>query len=56
MVKDVCMNCHGMEYSYNSIFDDDLVAANFDAPPTLALETFELVRDFEARRTDQGDG
>jgi hypothetical protein len=56
MVKDVCMNCHGMEYSYNSIFDDDLVEANFDAPPTLALETFELVRDFEARRTDQGDG
>jgi hypothetical protein len=32
MVKDVCMNCHGMEYSYNSIFDDDLVEANFDAP------------------------
>jgi len=56
MVKDVCMNCHGMEYSYNSIFDDDLVEANFDAPPTLALETFELVRDFETRRTDQGDG
>jgi hypothetical protein len=55
MVKDVCLNCHGMEYSYNSIFDDDLVEANFDAPPTLALETFDLVRAFEARRTDQGD-
>ena len=56
MVKDVCMNCHGMEYSYNSIFDDDLVEANFDAPPSLALETFDLVRAFEERRTDQGDG
>ncbi|MEM1278511.1 MAG: hypothetical protein AAGG53_00525 [Cyanobacteria bacterium P01_H01_bin.152] len=56
MVKDVCMNCHGMEYSYNSIFDDDLVEANFDAPPTLALETFDLVRAFEERRTSQGDG
>ena len=54
MVKDVCLNCHGAEYSYNSIFDDDLVEANFDAPPTLALETFELARAFEARRTDQG--
>jgi hypothetical protein len=26
------MNCHGVEYSYNSIFDDDLVEANFDQP------------------------
>ncbi|MGF1459216.1 MAG: hypothetical protein ACFBSG_09335 [Leptolyngbyaceae cyanobacterium] len=55
MVKDVCMNCHGMEYSYNSIFDDDLVEANFNAPPTLALKTFDLVRAFEERRTDQGE-
>lgn len=56
MVTEVCTNCHGVEYSYNSIFDDELVEANFDAPPTLALETFELVRAFEERRTDQGDG
>lgn len=56
MVKDVCMNCHGMEYSYNSIFDDDLVEANFDAPPSLSLQTFDLVRAFEDRRTDQGEG
>jgi hypothetical protein len=52
MVQDVCMNCHGVEYSYNSIFDDDLVQANFDAPPHLSLETFELVRALEDRRTD----
>jgi len=56
MVTAVCSNCHGVEYSYNSIFDDDLVEANFDAPPSLTLQTFDLVRDFEARRTDQGDG
>ncbi len=51
MVQDVCMNCHGVEYSYNSIFDDALVEANFDAPPTLSLETFNLMRDLEVRRT-----
>ena len=54
MVKEVCMNCHGVEYSYNSIFDDDLVEANFDKPPTLSLATFDLVRAFEERRADQG--
>ena len=55
MVKDVCMNCHGMEYSYNSIFDDELVEANFDRPPSEVLQTLELVHAFEERRTDQGN-
>lgn len=50
MVGDVCMNCHGLEYSYNSIFDDDLVEANFDRPPTLLLETFDLMEAAEQRR------
>ena len=51
MVAEVCMNCHGVEYSYNSIFDDDLVEANFDRPPTLEHESFELMRAAEQRRT-----
>ncbi|MEO1391095.1 MAG: cytochrome c3 family protein [Cyanobacteria bacterium J06634_6] len=51
MVGEVCMNCHGVEYSYNSIFDDDLVEANFDRPPTLEHESFELMRVAEQRRT-----
>ena len=51
MAADVCMNCHGVEYSYNSIFDDDLVDANFDRPPTLAHETFDLMRAAEKRRS-----
>jgi len=55
MVKDVCMNCHGVEYSYNSIFDDALVEANFDAAPTLAMETFDLVRALEARRAGDSE-
>lgn len=53
MAKEVCMNCHSIEYSYNSIFDDDLVEANFDKSPHLSLDTFELVRILEARRTNQ---
>lgn len=51
MVGEVCMNCHGVEYSYNSIFDDELVEANFDRPPTLEHESFELMRASEQRRT-----
>ena len=53
MVGEVCINCHGVEYSYNSIFDDELVEANFDKPPTLELETFDLMRAAEERRQSQ---
>ncbi len=53
MVQEVCMNCHGVEYSYNSIFDDALVTANFDKAPTAEMQTFELIRALEARRTRQ---
>ena len=53
MVQEVCMNCHGVEYSYNSIFDDALVEANFDKAPSQSLETFDLVRALEKRRAGQ---
>jgi hypothetical protein len=51
MVGEVCLHCHGVEYAYNSIFDPALVEANFDRPPTLSLETFDLVRVLETRRS-----
>ena len=53
MVKEVCMHCHSVEYAYNSIFDDDLVEANFARPPTQKLETFELVRSLEKKRSSK---
>jgi hypothetical protein len=55
MVKEVCMNCHGVEYGYNSIFDDALVEANFDQPPSQSMETFELIRALEDRRGSQSN-
>ena len=51
MVGDVCMNCHGLEWSYNSIFDPELVEANFARPPTIEMESFALMEAAEARRT-----
>ncbi len=51
MVKEACMNCHGMEYAYNSIFDDELVASNFARPPTQELQTLEMIRALETKRS-----
>ncbi|MEM8829781.1 MAG: cytochrome c3 family protein [Cyanobacteria bacterium P01_G01_bin.19] len=55
MVKEVCMNCHGVEHSYDSIFDDELVEANFARPPNQKLPTFQLVRDLEKKRSSKGN-
>jgi len=50
MVSEVCMNCHGMEFSYNSIFDDALVELNFARPPQQDLKTLEMVRVIQDKR------
>ena len=55
MVQEVCMNCHGLEHAYNSIFDDELVEANFARPPDRQLPTFKLVRDLEKKRLSKGN-
>lgn len=52
MVKEVCMSCHGLEFSYNSIFDDELVEANFTRQPTQNLETLKMIRALEKKRLD----
>ncbi|VEP16737.1 Cytochrome c552 [Hyella patelloides LEGE 07179] len=53
MVKEVCLNCHGVEHAYNSIFDDEIVEANFAHPPTQKMQTFELVRALEKKRSSK---
>lgn len=55
MVKEVCLNCHGLEHAYNSIFDDRLVEANFARSPTQKMATFELVRALEKKRASKNE-
>lgn len=51
MVKEVCMNCHGLGFAWNSIFDNALVEANFSHPPTLNSPSLEMVHQLEKRRS-----
>lgn len=51
MASEVCMNCHGMEYSFNSIFDNDLVKSNFARPPNIHLKSFDMIRVFQEKRS-----
>ncbi len=50
MASEVCMNCHGMEYAFNSIFDNELVNSNFSRPPEIHLKSFDMVRVLQEKR------
>lgn len=52
MVKEVCMNCHGMEYSFNNIFDDEVVESNFSYPSRQDLQTLKMIREANVNRID----
>ena len=54
MVRAVCMNCHGVEYSLKALADPELAPANYTTAPTAELKTMEWIRtrmvEIEARR------
>jgi len=50
MASEVCMNCHGMEYAFNSILDNELVKSNFAQPPDMHLKSFDMVRVLQSKR------
>jgi hypothetical protein len=49
MIRDVCMNCHGLEFSIDALADRALIEANFAGRPTVHIESIDMVR----RRNNQ---
>jgi hypothetical protein len=43
-VRSVCLNCHGLGFSFDALSDEKLVARNFQGQPSRAVKTIELVR------------
>jgi formate-dependent nitrite reductase cytochrome c552 subunit len=44
MVRDVCLNCHGLEFSLEALADTKLVQRNFRGQPETQLETLTMVK------------
>ncbi len=44
MARDVCSRCHGLEFSMNSLFEEQLVANNFQGRPSRQLDTLKMIR------------
>ncbi|WP_444997586.1 ammonia-forming cytochrome c nitrite reductase subunit c552 [Aliikangiella sp. IMCC44359] len=44
MLRKVCMNCHGMEFSVSSLSNKELIKNNFNKAPKVGHQSFELVK------------
>jgi len=44
MARNVCMNCHGLEFSLDALADEQLVTNNFNGNPNSSLGLMKMVR------------
>jgi mono/diheme cytochrome c family protein len=44
LVRSVCLNCHGLGFSFDALSDPSLTRKNFQTKPAHGGRTLELVR------------
>jgi len=42
MIRSVCMNCHGLEFSINALADQDLIDNNFQGQPKVHIKSIDM--------------
>ncbi|MGB1800796.1 MAG: hypothetical protein ACPHLK_08215, partial [Gammaproteobacteria bacterium] len=42
MIRPVCMNCHGLEFSINALADEELIRKNFNGQPSVKIEGMKM--------------
>lgn len=45
MIRSVCMNCHGLDFSINALADEALIKRNFKGLPTTKVESMTWVKN-----------
>jgi hypothetical protein len=51
MIRSVCINCHGVGFSIDSLADGELIEACFAGQPNHSIESLEMVKQwFESRK------
>lgn len=53
MIRSVCMNCHGLEFSIDSLGDKSLIDACFNSKPTAHIESVDMAVAWFAERERQ---
>lgn len=49
MVRSVCLNCHGLQFSLDALADDKLVARNFAGMPAKQVESIRMALEADRR-------
>lgn len=49
MVRSVCLNCHGLQFSLDALADGKLVAGNFKGMPAKQIESIRMALEAEKR-------
>lgn len=50
MIRTVCANCHGLQFSLNALSDPELVRSNYAQPPAVQVDSVEMVREWFSER------
>ena len=49
MVRSVCMNCHGLQFSLDALADGKLIGRNFKGMPAKQIESIRMALEAEKR-------
>ena len=49
MLRPVCMNCHGLGFSIDSLADENLIRENFNARPSVHIESIDMAEQDHLR-------
>ncbi len=55
MIREVCMNCHGLSFSIDALADPKLIANNFKGKPSKHIESIQMakIREIEQAKKKQ---
>lgn len=45
MIRSSCIQCHGLQFTLNSLADEDLIRRNFKGRPSVFVDSLELARE-----------
>lgn len=54
MIRNVCLQCHGLQFSLDAMHDPASIQQNFPEPPQQSVESLEMVRQWFAKRKPPG--
>jgi len=53
MIRSVCMNCHGLKFSLESLADNELIKSNFNGIPKIKNKGFEMALERELKKKEK---